>query len=162
MNNSPSSQRIQNLMGRLSPVYRFFTDSAYARRGNGPGVNDFAVGNPQEMALEGFAETLQRWAVPQHKDWYAYTESEPDARAAVVQALQAQRGVSYAPEDIHLTNGAFAALAVALTALGRPAQAQAQRAAAQAVVKHMADSLADPGWREHFQQQAWLMIAEKD
>src|SRR5690606_12469054 len=57
---------------------------------------------------------------PQHKDWFAYVESEAPARAAVVAALRERRGVVYDPEDIHLTNGAFAGLAVALKALVDP------------------------------------------
>jgi aspartate aminotransferase len=113
----PASQRIQSLMSLLDPVYRFFTQSTYATRTGDPTINDFAVGNPHEMPLEAFSNALARWAVPQHKDWYAYAESEPGARAAVVAGLRARFGVDYAPEDIHLTNGVFAALAVALTAL---------------------------------------------
>ena len=120
--NQPSSQRIQQLMGILDPVFRFLTQSAYAQRAGDPRTNNFAIGNPHEMPLEAFAETLQRWAVPQHKDWFAYALSEPGARAAVVEALQARRGVTYEPEDIHLTNGAFAALTVALTALVDPGE----------------------------------------
>ncbi len=116
----PMSQRIQTLSGRLGPVLRFFTQSAYARRSTEVGIADFAVGNPHEFPPPAFAESLQRWAPPQHKDWYAYVDSTPAARAAVVQALQARRGVTYDPNDIHLTNGAFAGLAVLLTALIDP------------------------------------------
>ena len=114
------SHRIQQLMDIFAPVYRFFAQSSYARRSSEPGINDFAVGNPHEMPLAAFTEALQRWAVPQHKDWFAYVESEPGARAAVAQALLDRRGVAYDPRDIHLTNGAFAALAVALAALVDP------------------------------------------
>ena len=102
------SQRILTLSGLLNPVLRFFAQSAYARRHTEAGICDFAVGNPHEMPPPAFAESLQRWAVPQHKDWYAYVDSTPTARAAVVAALQARRGVTYDPQDIHLTNGAFA------------------------------------------------------
>lgn len=116
----PGSKTIWQLMQPLAPVYRFFLESAYARRQGEPGINDFAVGNPHEMPLPAFAEALQRWAVPQHKDWFAYVESEAPARAAAAEGLRERRGVAYAPEDIHLTNGAFAALAVALRALVDP------------------------------------------
>jgi aspartate aminotransferase len=119
---SPVSQHLQQLMTRLSPVYRFFTQSVYARRGHEPGINDFAIGNPHEMPLPAFAETLQRWAVPQHKDWFAYPDNHPGARAAVAAALLERRGVAYDPADIHLTNGAFAALAVALKTLVDPGE----------------------------------------
>lgn len=113
----PASQRMQQLMNIIQPVYRFFVHSPYARQAGEPGISDFAAGNPQEMALPAFVEALQRWAVPQRPDWYAYKESEPGARAAAAAALRERRGLDYDPEDIHLTNGAFAALAVALRAL---------------------------------------------
>ena len=48
-----------------------------------PDVCDFAFGNPQEVAIPGFAETLARHSAPKDKDWYAYKRSEPDARAVV-------------------------------------------------------------------------------
>ena len=79
----PGSNTIWQLMQPVEPVYRFFVESAYARRQGEPGINDFAVGNPQEMPLPAFAAALQRWAVPQHKDWFAYVESEAPARAVV-------------------------------------------------------------------------------
>jgi aspartate aminotransferase len=103
-------------------VYHFFLQSAYARRHAEANVSDFAVGNPHEMPLPAFSEALQRWAEPQHKDWFAYTDNEEAARAAVVAALRERRGVDYDPRDIHLTNGAFAALAVALKALVDPGE----------------------------------------
>src|SRR5688572_11434959 len=114
MVNQPSSQRIRRLMGSLAPVHRFFTQSTFAKRAGDPTVSNFAVGNPHDMPLPAFVEALQQWATPQHKDWFAYVTSEPAARAAVVEALRARRGVDYDPADIHLTNGAFAALAVTL------------------------------------------------
>jgi aspartate aminotransferase len=107
-------------MNVLDPVYRFFIHSAYARRIGDPSINDFAVGNPHELPLPEFAQALQQWAAPQHKDWFGYVNSEPEARAAVVDALRERRGVTYDPHDIHLTNGAFAALAVTLKALVDP------------------------------------------
>ena len=42
--------------------------------------DDFAAGNPQEMALPGFVEALGRWAVPHDKDWFAYTMNKPEAQ----------------------------------------------------------------------------------
>ena len=116
----PMSQRIQSLTGLLGPVFQFFTNSTFARHGSDPGAFNFALGNPHEMPPAAFAESLRRWAPPRHKDWYAYVDSTPTARAAVVQALQARRGVTYDPHDIHLTNGAFAGLAVALTTFVDP------------------------------------------
>ena len=118
--NSRLSQRIEHLMSVLAPVNRFFSDSPYARHVGEPGYSDFAIGNPHELALPGFVGALQRQVPPQNERWYGYPESQPEARAAAARALSQRRGVTFAPEDVLLTNGAFAALAVALAAVTDP------------------------------------------
>jgi aspartate aminotransferase len=120
MNTQPISRRISNLFELLNPLYRFMTDSPYVRRANEPGICDFVVGNPHEMPLPDFVSALQRWSVPQNKDWFAYTDNDPKARTVVAQALRERRGAAFEPEDIFLTNGSFAAQAVALHALTDP------------------------------------------
>jgi aspartate aminotransferase len=109
------SRRIGQLMEVLSPVMRYFTDSPYARLVDQPGIHDFAIGNPHELALPDFVAALQRQVAPQNDHWYGYPDNLPEAQAAAARALSQRRGVTFAPEDILLTNGAFAALAVALT-----------------------------------------------
>jgi aspartate aminotransferase len=106
-----------DLLGRLGPVYHFFTQSSYARRASDPTVCDFAVGNPHELPLAGFTEALGRWNVPQSSDWYAYKMSEPASCAVVAATLRERRGLPFEEPDIFMTNGAFAALAVALGAI---------------------------------------------
>jgi aspartate aminotransferase len=114
------SQRITQVMARLAPVAQFFTASAYARRAGEPGICDFAVGNPHELALPGFVEALGRSIVPQNNAWFGYKNSEPEAREVVAAALRKRRGLPFDAEDILLTNGAFAALAVVLGAIIDP------------------------------------------
>ena len=46
-----------------------------------------------EMPLAGFVDALQKWPVPQNKDWFAYKMNEPESRQAVVENLKAWRGV---------------------------------------------------------------------
>jgi aspartate aminotransferase len=99
---------------------RFFTDSPYARLVDQPGIHDFAIGNPHELALPDFVSALQRQLPPRNDHWYGYPSSLPEAQAAAASALSQRRGVTFAPEDIQLTNGAFAALAVALTVATDP------------------------------------------
>ena len=115
-----TSQRIQRLMGVVSPVTRFLLDSTYARHHDEPGSYDFAIGNPHELALPEFVSALQRQLPPQSESWYGYTTGLPEAQAAAARALSQRRGQSFAPEDILLTNGAFAALVVALTVVADP------------------------------------------
>jgi aspartate aminotransferase len=85
-----------------------------------PGVCDLMLGNPQELPLPGLVSALQRHAVPQDKDWFAYKRSESTARTTVAEALRAWRGVPFAAEDVFLTTGAFGALAVLFQALLDP------------------------------------------
>lgn len=84
------------------------------------GVCDFAFGNPQEIALPGFASALQRNVVPADKDWYAYKRSEPEAQAVVAKRLTEWRDLPFEADDIALTPGAFGAITTALHALIDP------------------------------------------
>jgi aspartate aminotransferase len=114
------SQRITQVLGRIGPVAHFFTESAYARRAGDPSICDFAVGNPHELPLPGFVTALSRWSVPQNNGWFGYKMNEPAAREIAAAALRERRGLPFAAEDIFLTNGAFAALAVVLGAITNP------------------------------------------
>jgi aspartate aminotransferase len=80
-------------------------------------VCDFAFGNPQEIAIPGYAEALVRHATPTDKDYYAYKRSEPDAQAVVAKRLTEWRDLPFEAADIALTPGAFGAMAVAFHAL---------------------------------------------
>ena len=110
-----TSRRIRQLMDVVAPVMRFFNESAYARLADQPGMYDFAIGNPHELALPAFVGALERQLPPRNDHWYGYPFSLPEAQAAAARALSQRRGATFAPEDILLTNGAFAALAVALS-----------------------------------------------
>ncbi len=91
MNTSSISHRISSLLTLLDPLYRFMVESTYAYRRNEPGIRDFVVGNPHEMPLPDFVSALQRWSVPQNKDWFAYTDNDPKARTVVANALRERR-----------------------------------------------------------------------
>jgi aspartate aminotransferase len=114
------SQRIAGTLGLLGPTFQFLTQSTYARRAGDPSICDFAVGNPHEMPLSGFSDALGRWSMPQNKDWYAYKMSEPEASSVVAEELRARLGMPFELEDIFLTNGAFAAITVALATIVDP------------------------------------------
>jgi aspartate aminotransferase len=115
------SQSMDRLFGIEGPLMRFFTVSGYARRDpEDPENCDFVAGNPQEMALPVFVEALQRWTVPQNKDWYAYKFNEPYAQEAAAAGLRERRGVPFEPEDILLTDGAFAGLNLSIRTVTDP------------------------------------------
>lgn len=115
-----SSRRIMGASAHMGPFLNFFMHSTFAREGRRPGACLFVTGDPQEGPPEGFVASLQKAAVPQNPNWFGYKMSEPPAQAAVAAALQAQTGLDYQPDDIALTNGAFAGLATLFLALTDP------------------------------------------
>jgi aspartate aminotransferase len=120
MYNPGISNKIVDIQDRLGAVLSVITDPQINSRNDDPQSCDFMFGNPQEMPLAGYAEALQRWATPHNKDWFAYKMSEPQSQQVIAESLSRWRGIAYQPEDITLTTGAFAALAMALSAVVDP------------------------------------------
>ena len=115
---STSMQRIREIEG---PLMRFFSQGAWSRRDPSDPENcDFVAGNPQEMVLPEYVESLQRWTVPQDKDWYAYKFNEPYAQEAAAAGLRERRGVPFEAEDIMVTDGAFAGLNLCIRTVTDP------------------------------------------
>lgn len=114
------SERILAVQRAVAPVLRVLTGSPWADKVGDPNVSDFLAGNPQEMPLPGFVEALGRWTTPRDKNWFAYKTSEPEAQAVVAASLRERRGMPFEDQDICMTNGAFAALAVSLCATVNP------------------------------------------
>jgi aspartate aminotransferase len=65
-------------------------------------------------------DTLQRHAVPQDKDWFAYKFSEESSRQVVAESLRGRTGIPFRTDDIHMTAGAFGAIGVTMRALCEP------------------------------------------
>jgi aspartate aminotransferase len=114
-----SASTPDRIRASVAPFLSFF-GGPFARLNTEPDVANFAVGNPQEMPLPGYVDALQRHLVPQNKDWFAYKLSEPESQRTVAQALTARTGLAWDPEDVAMTNGGFAAIAVALRTLVQP------------------------------------------
>lgn len=100
-------------MAAHRPLMDFVTRSEWSRRGKQAGAFDFTFGNPQEMAIPGFAPALEKWLPPRDKDWYAYKLSEENAQKCIASSLASWRQVPFEAEDIAVTSGAFGALAAA-------------------------------------------------
>ena len=115
-----TSERIDHLSSLMAPVADYLTNSTWAERHEEPGICDFALGNPHEMPLPGFTAALKKHVEPEDEAWFAYKQNEAPARTVVADSLQRRRGLAFDPEDIFLTNGSFAALSVALTAVTDP------------------------------------------
>lgn len=109
--------RLAQVMSSMRPFLQFMFSSTFTGRQGDPTICDFVFGNPHEMPLEALTDAFQRRIVPQNKDWYAYKTSEPAAAQVVAESLSRRRGLRFSAEDIALTNGAFAAIAVSLAAV---------------------------------------------
>jgi aspartate aminotransferase len=115
---STSMRRIRDIE---EPLMRFFTQGKWSLRDPADPENcDFVAGNPQEMVLPEYVESLQRWTVPQDKDWYAYKFNEPYAQEAAAAGLRERRGVPFEAEDILVTDGAFAGLNLCIRTVTDP------------------------------------------
>lgn len=111
---------IERILPAVSGFLRHLTESTYARRRLDPTIADFTFGNPQEMPLPGVVTALTRHMSPLDKDWFAYKTNEPFARGVVVDTLTRRTGLAFEPEDVFMTNGAFAAISVVLRAIVDP------------------------------------------
>jgi aspartate aminotransferase len=112
-------RHLDRLRASMAPFRRFFDGPIWARRDE-PGIANFAVGNPQEMPLPAYVDALARALPPQDKDWFAYKMSEPKSQATIARSLSQRTGLDWAPEDVAMTNGGFAALAVTFRAILEP------------------------------------------
>jgi aspartate aminotransferase len=120
MPNPTISQKVIDVQQRLGAVLPVLTDPQINSRNDDPESCDFLLGNPQEMPLQGYSAALQRQVQPHNKDWFAYKMSEPKAQEVIAESLRQMQGIAYQPEDITMTTGAFAALALSLTAVVDP------------------------------------------
>jgi aspartate aminotransferase len=112
-------RRTDQLRQAVEPFLNFF-NGPYAALERDPQTANFAVGNPQEKVLPAYVDALRGHLEPGDKDWYAYKMSEPGARQVVARSMSAVTGLDWDPADVHMTNGGFAAIAVALRTLLEP------------------------------------------
>jgi aspartate aminotransferase len=99
-------------------LQNFYFNSRYGeRRREQADICDFTFGNPQEMPLAGIATAIAARAAPHDKDWFAYKTSEAAPQEFLASVLSRELGLDFAPSDIALTAGAFAAISVAVRLL---------------------------------------------
>jgi aspartate aminotransferase len=113
------TRQIDRLQASIAPFLAYF-NGPYARMNANPEVANFAVGNPQEFPMPEYVDALRTNLEPRRRDWFAYKDSEPRSRIAVARGLSRQTGMEWDPADVAMTNGGFAALAVAMRALVEP------------------------------------------
>jgi aspartate aminotransferase len=100
--------------------FRLIMDPEIAQVLGDPEVCDFAAGNPQELASAEYVATLQRWAEPKDKTWYAYKGPDPGAQEAAAAGLTRELGMSFEPADIILSRGAHGGLTTSLKVVVDP------------------------------------------
>ncbi|WP_104042663.1 aminotransferase class I/II-fold pyridoxal phosphate-dependent enzyme [Arthrobacter sp. ZGTC412] len=105
----PSFQRVDAYLGR----------AMYRRKSQSDGC-DFTFGNPHQMPADRYVNTLRDALTPQHDQWFAYQTNGEAAREAAAESLQRLLDVPFRPEDIYLTTGGFAAIALALKTVADP------------------------------------------
>src|ERR1700731_1379692 len=66
------------------------------------------------MPLPGIVAALRERAVPHNENWFAYKTSEAEPQEYLAERLSRELRLAFAPADIALTTGAFAAIMVAL------------------------------------------------
>lgn len=120
MENGVISRKASTILHAIDPINRLLQDPLFSGKINQPQVADFLLANPQELPLEDFTNALFRTLPPRDKDWFAYKLSEERPRHLIAASLRKMHGLPFDPQDIFLTPGAFAALAVALGAVLDP------------------------------------------
>jgi aspartate aminotransferase len=114
------SSSLARITESLRPFLAGMLDPEVQRAVADPEACDFLVGNPEEPALPGYVEALQRWAVPQHRRWFAYGMPDARGRGAAAAGLLDELGLEFDPDDILLTRGAHGALGLAFRMLLDP------------------------------------------
>jgi len=112
-------RRIDRIGEAIAPFMAFF-EGPFAKLNANPDIANFAVGNPQEFPLPEYVASLGAHLEPRRRDWFAYKDNEPKSRIVVARSLRQRTGLPWDPADVAMTNGGFAALAVAMRTLVEP------------------------------------------
>ena len=114
------SEQTKAIMDALGAFREFGTDDALWEALRRPESCDFMYGNPHDVAPQAYVDALVRAAQPTGRDHYAYTMDLPEAVASIGADLRGRFPVAFRDEDVHLTNGNFVGLAIALRTLVDP------------------------------------------
>jgi aspartate aminotransferase len=102
------------------PFAAWYATSPHSQREPAPGDVDLLFGNPHDMPIPAYVEALKRHAEPSSPVHFAYMFNHPEATAVVVDGLRRHTAMPWEPDDIAMTNGGWAAIAVAIRMLTEP------------------------------------------
>jgi aspartate aminotransferase len=122
---APATSAVSHRAAQLASIPSFQRVDAYLRASSSrqkgqSGGCDFTFGNPHQMPADRYVKTLRDALTPQNDQWFAYQTNGEAAREAAAQSLQRLLDVPFRPEDIYLTTGGFAAIALALKTVADP------------------------------------------
>jgi aspartate aminotransferase len=106
------AERQHRILASIEPFLRGVMEVAPLM--DDPAACDFMAGNPEVPALPGYVETLQKWIEPQHRRWFAYGLPDRTAAQAAATSLSEELDLPFEPDDIVLTRGAHASMALAM------------------------------------------------
>ncbi|MDQ3225290.1 MAG: aminotransferase class I/II-fold pyridoxal phosphate-dependent enzyme [Chloroflexota bacterium] len=104
----------------LRLFWAFLQEIDYVGRRGESELLDFTFGDPREMSPAPYVAALHDAIVPRNESWFAYTLYEPEAQAAAAAGLRRLTGLPFAPEDMLLTTGGFAALSLGMKVVAEP------------------------------------------
>jgi aspartate aminotransferase len=122
---SRATEAVSHRAARLASIRSFqrvdayITDASLRRKGQSD-VCDFTFGNPHQMPPDRYVNTLRDALTPKNDQWFAYQTNGEAAREAAAESLQRLLDVPFRTEDIYLTTGGFAAIALALKTVADP------------------------------------------
>ncbi|MEP6758176.1 MAG: aminotransferase class I/II-fold pyridoxal phosphate-dependent enzyme [Actinomycetota bacterium] len=114
------SKQMEAVITAMGNFASFGTDDALWEALRRPESCDFMFGNPHEPASQAYVDALVRGAQPTGKDHYAYTQDLPQATEAIAVGLRDRLALPFGADDIHMTNGNFSGLAIALRTVVDP------------------------------------------
>src|SRR5258708_3225606 len=115
--NQAVSQRVGNMMPAMSAFVSAMRNPILAEARTRPDACDFLAGNPQELALPEYVDTLHRWIEPRDKDWFGYKMADRRAQEVAAESLSRELGMEFSPDDVLLSRGASGGLMACLEML---------------------------------------------
>ena len=114
------SQQMRSIIDGLGKFADLGTSEELWEALQRPEACDFMFGNPHDLPLPGYVDALRRGLEPTGTSHYAYTMDLPAATASIAAGLRGRFGLAFRDEDVHMTNGNFAGLAIVLRLLADP------------------------------------------
>ena len=114
-----SQSRIEALQSSL-PFYEWYARSPHTTRAGQPGVMDLLFGNPHDMPIPAYVDSILKHTEPKDPSWYAYMLDHPAATETAAADLAEHTGMPWQAADIAMTTGGWGAIATAIRMITEP------------------------------------------